>query len=1023
MTIHEDYFNYTLKWKREYGEKTIVFIQVGSFYEVYALKDESGKIYGSNIVEHSKINDLVIAKKNIKVIGPIKDVVLDNKEYHLIMAGFGLTQIEKYVGRLQENGYTVVIYDQDIQGKNTSRSMVEIISPGTYFAQNTMSPSNHTMCIWLERSKANKTMPSQITVGISWIDIFTGKTRITQFTREYNHNPCTYDELERIVVINNPSECILISEEGEDYLDDIINFASISSIKIHKIKLDELTDISKLAARAQRQTYQQTIFERFYPSFSSDHIITEMPMHYLAIQSFVFLLDFIYTQNPNLVDKLSLPLFETSEDTLVLANHSLQQLNMIDEGRHTGKLSSVSSLLNHCMTNMGKRKFLYNLHNPITDLGKLQLSYNITEYVIDNKVWEQYREHITGIHDMEKLKRKIVIKKITPKDLGVFVSDLNRIISLDNKVLGEEEVALYVKGELAAMSSIESDKDKYSREINILCREITEDLEKNFYMDKCLDVASITPEYFGSLSISKLSFIKPGMCDEVDGLLLDCVDARNKLESIATWLSQQVGKIEKKSKTTNYVKIHETPKADPVLLGTKRRLKLLEDVLSKKNNESSEIKLYYTDFMQKQQEFVFNYGKIEYNTLGSNKKDLVVTSDDIRTLTSRIQQAESRLVSATLSFYRSYVMEFVGFQKQIEEISNFVTTIDLLQCKGYIAEKYNYCKPVIQKSNKSYFCMKGVRHPLIEHLQTREIYVTNDIAMGNASEEEMMDGMLLYGTNAVGKTSLIKAIGINIIMAQAGLYVACSELEYSPYQAIFTRILGNDNIFKGLSTFEVEMSELSTILKLADENSLILGDELCSGTESDSALSIFAASLEALHSRRSTFLFATHFHEIQKYDEINKLDSLMSKHMEVTYNRGKDSLVYDRKLKDGPGDSMYGLEVCKALHLPDVFLDRAHTIRMKYNNTTKNILDETGSRYNVEKIGGLCEMCKKKRGTDTHHLQHQKSSNEKGFIRSFHKNHKANLMTLCKECHNKIHENADQHIRVKTTGGYELHKV
>jgi DNA mismatch repair protein MutS len=1022
MTIHEDYFNYTIKWKREYGEKTIVFIQVGSFYEVYALQDENGKIYGSNISEYSKINDLVIAKKHITVRGPIKDVVGEKKGYQLIMAGFGLTQIDKYVGRMQEHGYTIVLYDQDIQGKNTSRSRAEIISPGTYFAQNTMNPSNHTMCIWMERSRATKTLPSQISVGISWIDIFTGKTRITQFTREYNHNPCTYDELERIVAINNPSECILISEQAEDYLDDIINFAGISSLKIHKITLQEDTDISKKALHAQKQIYQQSVFERFFPAFSSDHIILEMPTHFLAIQAFVFLLDFIYTQNPNLVDKLSLPSFETTSDTLILANHSLQQLNMIDDHIHNGKLSSVSSLLNHCVTTMGKRKFLYNLHNPITDVDQLQLSYNITEHVIDHKKWNRYREYIAGVHDLEKLKRKIVIKKITPKDLAILVTDLRQIFSLHEEVQTDAPVLVFAKGMLDQMRGVSMGSCGHSREIKDLCSIIIEDIDRHFYIDKCIEIAGITPEYFGSLSIEKLSFVKPGMCDEIDDLLSKCVDARKKLESISSWLSGQIGTIEKK-KSSNFIKIHETPKSDPMLMGTKRRMKLLQEVLRKQNKSDKKVVLQYTDFMDTSQDFVFDYGVLEYVTMGSNKTGLVVTSDNIRKLTSQIQQAESKLVSATITFYRDYVTGFVKFQKHIDDISNFVTIIDLLQCKGYIAEKYNYCKPTIQKRDKSYFDMKAIRHPLIEHLQAREIYVTNDLAMGDMTSEDAKNGLLLYGTNAVGKTSLIKSIGINIIMAQAGLYVACSSFEYSPYHAMFTRILGNDNIFKGLSTFEVEMSELSTILKLADENSIILGDELCSGTESDSALSIFTASLESLHSRKSTFLFATHFHEIQNYDEIDRLDGLTSKHMEVTYNREKDQLIYDRKLRDGPGDSMYGLEVCKALHLPDTFLNRAHSIRMKYNNKTKNVLDERGSHYNTQKLGGLCEMCKKKRGVDTHHLQHQKSANDKGFIGSFHKNHKANLMTLCQDCHAKIHEADDQHVKVKTTGGYELHRV
>ena len=83
----------------------------------------------------------------------------------------------------------------------------------------------------------------------------------------------------------------------------------------------------------------------------------------------------------------------------------------------------------------------------------------------------------------------------------------------------------------------------------------------------------------------------------------------------------------------------------------------------------------------------------------------------------------------------------------------------------------------------------------------------------------------------MGKSSFIKAIGIAIIVAQAGFYVPCQEFIYFPYKNIFTRILGNDNLFKGLSSFAVEMLELKTILNMADKDSLVLGDELCSGTK------------------------------------------------------------------------------------------------------------------------------------------------------------------------------------------------
>ena len=261
-------------------------------------------------------------------------------------------------------------------------------------------------------------------------------------------------------------------------------------------------------------------------------------------------------------------------------------------------------------------------------------------------------------------------------------------------------------------------------------------------------------------------------------------------------------------------------------------------------------------------------------------------------------------------------------------------------------------------------------------------------------------------------------------MAQAGLYVPCKTFLYAPYNYIFTRILGNDNIFKGLSTFAVEMSELRTILKIADKNSLVLGDELCSGTESDSALSIFTAGLEVLHRKQSTFIFATHFHEINNYEEIKALSNLKMMHMAVKYDRERNLLVYDRKLRDGPGESMYGLEVCKSLNLPDDFLQRAHDIRMKYNAKDKNILALSTTHFNAQKIVGMCELCQKEPASEVHHLQHQQNAKkDNDYIGSFHKNHVANLLNICDACHKNIHKTGKQHKIKKTTKNYELTPV
>ena len=96
---------------------------------------------------------------------------------------------------------------------------------------------------------------------------------------------------------------------------------------------------------------------------------------------------------------------------------------------------------------------------------------------------------------------------------------------------------------------------------------------------------------------------------------------------------------------------------------------------------------------------------------------------------------------------------------------------------------------------------KKIRHPIVEKIQTDVEYIPNDIELSE-------DGILLYGTNACGKSTLMKSVGLSIVMAQSGFFVPCESFVYYPYTQIFTRILNNDNMFKGKSSFAVEMSEL-----------------------------------------------------------------------------------------------------------------------------------------------------------------------------------------------------------------------
>ena len=754
------------------------------------------------------------------------------------------------------------------------------------------------------------------------------------------------------------------------------------------------------------------------------------PTYYIATQSFVFLLDFVYQHNPNLVTRLTEPLFENYTDRLSLANHSLSQLNITDDSRHTGKMRSVGSFLNNCMTTMGKRNFLYQLHYPTTNEFTLQAAYDITEHLLQNGTWQSIRTALSTITDLEKFVRKVVNRKSVPKDLSTVVEDLKVI----------EQLFIESKKDATLMDYLQKEKEK---SIAVVCRAIIEDIAATFNLEECRKTTDIT---------DASSIINRGVSKTLDMLTRDSLDGQDKLEAICAFLSGLVKSSMEKEKEAKYVKIHETAKSAAVLLATSRRAVLLKEAV-KKMAKSAAVS-YASRYSGVIETFDLDLSALEYTT-GGSKNDVVITSPQIRAITSQNEESKEKRIREMQLIFQNYIVEFIKFQTDMQHCIKYATEMDLLQNKCYVAHKYNYCKPTLDSTKpSSFFSFTGIRHPLIEHIQTHELYVTNDLALGaceiaaceaaaantspyfNKKSSDTQGtssplggfppprGVLLYGTNAVGKTSFIKSIGIAVVMAQAGLYVPCSSFTFKPYQSIFTRILGNDNLFKGLSTFAVEMTELRSILTMADKHSLVLGDELCSGTESDSALSIFTAGLEILHEKECTFLFATHFHEINTYDEIKALSRLKMMHMAVHYNRATNALVYDRKLRDGSGDSMYGLEVCKSLHLPEAFLNRAHDIRMKYHKEQQPMLSYLPSHFNARKLVGNCELCQSKKASEVHHLQHQKNANDSNhYIETFHKNHVANLLNICEECHHKIHTSGQQHRVVKTTAGYSLEQI
>ena len=1023
MSLIKEYLELTKQYSNEYGDQTIILMQNGAFFEVYGLKNKNNHIYGCKLDDFSKICDLNIVDKKV----PGGDMTIN--EDQVVNAGFKTHLIEKYITKLQDNGYTIIVYEEEGEDpvkKTKIRNKTGIYSPGTSFIE-TEQITNNICCLWIENNKSTlkHSLKNQIYIGVGLIDIYTGNTYINEYNDEYIKNPCTFDDLERFISIYNPSETIIVSNLPTNDINDIINFINLKSKSLHIVSTfnkNILPNINIIRANnCEKQIYQTELLSKFYKINDINSFMSIFYDNVYATQAFCFLLDFVYQHNPYLIQNISEPVLENTSNKLILANHSLKQLNIIDDDNYKGKYSSVSKMLNECITPMGKRKFNHIFLNPVTDKNYLQREYNIIETLLENdNEYNTIKTLLVQIKDITKIMRQIILQKVSPKLLYHLYSSIITSKTLYNFIIINENLTEYLKHKLLDFVSLINTAD-----------DIIHYFDTVFIIDDCKDIDNIN-------KIEK-SFIKNGVDNVLDTNIQTLMDSQDQLEACRFYFSSLISTYETsiKSKKTikkkneddidnaegikEYVNIHETEKNNFSLLATDRRCKILDEVI--KNTKRVTLK-YRSSFSGMDTHFTLELD-LEYNKQSLSKKS--ISNSQINTLCKNVGLIKINLIDTVLKVYQKIVKKIQDYHSHIDSITNFITYVDIVYCKAFIASKYNYCKPeiVLLDSDKSFVEVTDLRHCLIEKIQQTELYVANDITIGKNSYK---DGILLYGTNAVGKTSFIRALGISVIMAQAGLFVPASSYQFSPYKYIFTRILGNDNLFKGLSTFAVEMSELRTILRLANKNSMVLGDELCSGTESISAVSIFVSGVQKLASVSCSFIFATHLHEIINYEEITSLHNVGLKHMSVIYNKENDCLVYDRKLKDGPGNNMYGLEVCKSLNLPQDFLDNAQNIRMKYHPELSSILQHKSSHYNAKHIvGGICENCKINVAVDVHHLIFQNEADKNGTIHkkglTFSKNVKANLMNLCEKCHNSIHKSNKKYKKTKTTNGQILEEI
>ena len=947
INIHEEYLQYHEKFICKYGIKTIVLMQVGSFYESYGTETR-----GPNLFELSEILNIVCTRKDKS----IKEI----NEKNPFMLGFNCVSSSKFIKILIDNQYTVVMIDQVTPAPNPRREVTNIYSPSTYI-ENTTTENKYMMVLYVETNQALNSTKSNISIGMCAIDSSIGSVCWYESHGSGIINDSeSWEEAQRFYHFYRPVELIIYNINNQQTQSKLVNISE----KIDMLPNQIVQTYNKINPEYIKLSYQNKLLKKIYPQCGMENPIEffDLAKSPYAIISTISAFDYIYQHNSRLISELDIPKYFDEHKYMVLGNNSQYQLNIVDYynwDKIDLKFHSLNAVVNSCSTSMGKRILKQRLCAPFTDHKTISKYYSQTDKILKLNIWEDLRNHLKEISDLDKLFRKLSIKFIQPYELYTIYKSLIsgvKIIEIINKTEFKSDLMeIFGKSEIKQLIKL----------INQL---------ENYYDIEQLKLSNLVEV--------KKSFYLKGIHEDLDILGSQIDNGIGMVEELSKLLNDVCGDI------SVIIKHND---ADGYYLTTSkiRGEKLFNELAKQKTNlklGTKVIKYNELDF-----KYLKHTCKISYHGLSSH-------SDEIDELYSQFDTLiKNYFVIDSLNWYN----ENIGVLK---ELVKMIVHIDIITNNAYTSTKYHYVKPLILDS-KDYssppIYSKNLRHPIIERIIDYE-YVPHNVNLDDNTR-----GNLIYGYNGVGKSSIMKGIGLNLIMAQCGLYVAADSFEYGIFDSLYTRISGNDNLFKGQSSFIVEMNELRTILKKATSKSLIIGDEVCRGTENLSANALVAASILKLSDIGAKFLFATHLHELVEIDEIKTLNTIKLYHLSV--EKVGEQLIFNRKLKDGCGEQDYGTTVAQYILDDPIFINKAIEIKNQILEKNKKIntklLSDKRSNYNKHIYMDNCIVCGGCEKLESHHINMQKD-----FINGIHngkkhiiKDSEANLVVLCANCHDNLH--------------------
>lgn len=290
-------------------------------------------------------------------------------------------------------------------------------------------------------------------------------------------------------------------------------------------------------------------------------------------------------------------------------------------------------------------------------------------------------------------------------------------------------------------------------------------------------------------------------------------------------------------------------------------------------------------------------------------------TEELKAFETKILGAQEKIVQIEYRLFTEVRERIKQELPGIQQTAHAIAVLDVLRSFAEAAVSYNYVRPQLRPEGG--ISIKDGRHPLVERILTRDIFVPNDTELNHRDCEIM----LITGPNMAGKSTYMRQVALLALMAQVGSFLPAREAVLSPVDRIFTRIGASDDLVSGQSTFMVEMNEVAQILKYATRDSLVILDEIGRGTSTFDGMSIARAVVEYIEKKiHAQTLFATHYHELTEM-----ADDKIKNFCVAVKERGAQ-VAFLRRIVPGAADKSYGIHVARLAGLPKTVTKRAEAL-------------------------------------------------------------------------------------------------